>query len=156
MKNDLDDTLFRLHNWVWRKRHRDIDALVAHLEQQPRFADCTHDELATLVRIGTTVSVPAHWAFMRQGVPADDLYLLLRGEADVFDRRQLVGSVRAGDIVGELALLRGGQRTATVTSSGALRALRVDYDRMSEAMQRHRGLRDVVAGIGEEHSTSAA
>jgi CRP/FNR family cyclic AMP-dependent transcriptional regulator len=156
MKNDLDDTLFHLHNWVWRKPRRDIDALVAHLEQQPRFADLTRDELATLVRIGTTVSIPAHWAFMQQGVPADDLYLLLTGDAEVFNRRQHVGSVRAGDIVGELALLRGGQRTATVTSGAALRALRVDYDRMSEAMQRHRGLRDLVAGIGEEHSRSAA
>jgi CRP-like cAMP-binding protein len=156
MTTTLEDAIDGLAGPTGKRHRRDVHTLARHLADDPRFAGCTVDELADLVRAGTTVSVPAHWAFVQQGAPAHDLYLLLSGHADVFRRRQSVASIGAGDLVGELALLRGGERTATVTSADPIRALRIDYKRLGPVLARHPAVHHFIAGVGAERTGTAA
>jgi CRP/FNR family transcriptional regulator, cyclic AMP receptor protein len=156
MRHTIDDAIGNLANPSGKRPRRDVRALAEHLAGDARFAGCTVDELADLVRAGTAVSVPAHWAFLQQGEPAHDLYLVLTGNAEVFRQRHPVAAIGAGDIVGEIALLRGGERTATVTSTDAIKALRVDYGRLEPVLARRPALRNVIAGIGAKRIGTAA
>lgn len=139
-----------------RRPRRHVRALAEYLATDPRFGDCTLDELTDLIRAGSAVSIPANWAFVQQGQPAHDLYVLITGHAEVYRQRRAVATVQGGDIVGEIAWLRGGGRTATVTSTDTLKALRIDYDGLVPVLERHRALRAVIAGVGAERIGAAA
>lgn len=149
------DTIHNLANPTGRRPRRDVRALAEHLAADPRFAGTSVDELAALVRAGTTVSLPARWPFLRQGAPADAVYVLLTGNASVFRHRDAVAELNAGEIFGELPLLVGGQRTATVTSLERVKALRVGYDQLTPLMQRYAGLEQVIAKVGARRLAAA-
>jgi hypothetical protein len=52
--------------------------------------------------------------------------------------------------------LRGGERTATVTSADPIRALRIDYQRLGPVLTRHPALHDFIAGVGAARIGTAA
>src|SRR5262249_18345477 len=65
----------------------------------------------------------------RIGEPGDTFYVVLDGVLDVWgagDPPRQTGSLKRGDFFGEMALLQGGKRTATVTVSRRARLLSVD------------------------------
>ena len=73
-------------------------------------------ELRTLSCIGTIVTRPPGFVLMEAGTPGKQAFLILHGRV-----RCHVGSAEAaalgpGDVVGELAHLDGGVRSATVTT----------------------------------------
>jgi ATP-binding cassette subfamily B protein len=79
--------------------------------------------------------VPASFPFgsviAREGDEADALYLLVSGRARVLKQGESgeeipLNFLQAGDTFGEMALLEGGRRTATVRASGEVLALRLD------------------------------
>jgi CRP-like cAMP-binding protein len=155
LANIDSDTIHNLANPTGRRPRRDVRALAEHLAADPCFAGCSVTELAALVRAGTTVSLPAHWAFLREGAPADAVYVLLTGNASVFRHRDAVAELSAGEIFGELPLLVGGQRTATVTSLERVKALRVGYDELAPLLTRHTGLHRVIADVGARRLAAA-
>jgi CRP-like cAMP-binding protein len=63
-------------------------------------------------------AVAAGELVVREGEPADGLYLLLEGTADVTHRKDgvevLVGQLREGDLFGEISCLRKSGATASV------------------------------------------
>jgi CRP-like cAMP-binding protein len=67
---------------------------------------------------------------MRQGDPASAMYILLEGAVSVTiatpTGEQEVAVSAAGDVVGEMSLMTGAPRTATVTALTGLRILEVD------------------------------
>ncbi len=79
--------------------------------------------------------VPASYPFgaviVREGDPADALYVLVSGRARVVKRGDTgeevpLNVLRAGDAFGEMALLEQSTRTATVRASSDVEALRLD------------------------------
>jgi ATP-binding cassette subfamily B protein len=79
--------------------------------------------------------VPVQFGFgetiVREGDEADALYVITAGAARVSKRdddgREVpLTTIGAGDALGEVALLTGGRRVATVRASGAVEALRLD------------------------------
>jgi CRP-like cAMP-binding protein len=56
-------------------------------------------------------------------VAGDDFYVLLDGEVEVLRNGAPVAQMAAGDFFGEIALLGHSARTATVRTTGPVRAL---------------------------------
>lgn len=85
----------------------------------PLFAGLTSDELTDLARVAQPFQrLPGEHLF-HQGDPADSLYAVDTGRLESLARlpgnRELrLGAIGAGEVIGELALLSGGARTATV------------------------------------------
>ena len=97
-------------------------ALLAHLSGDAR--SLVEDSFVA-------VSYPFGSVIVREGDPADAFYVLVTGTARVVkrgenDQEVPLNRLGPGDGFGELALLEGGSRTATVRASSEVHALRLD------------------------------
>ena len=63
---------------------------------------------------------------VHEGSPGRDAFLVLEGTARVTAAGRLLAHVGPGDFVGEMALLDGGRRSASVTADSAMRVLAFD------------------------------
>lgn len=64
---------------------------------------------------------------IREGDPGKELFILLRGRVAILKGGQEVARLDgAGELLGELALLNGKERSATVTSLGRAYCLKID------------------------------
>ena len=95
----------------------------------PIFSFFTRAELETAERLFAEAEFAKGDAVVRIGEPGDIFYVVLDGELDVWDAStppRQTGTLRRGDYFGEMALLQGGKRTATVTVARRARLLAVD------------------------------
>jgi CRP/FNR family cyclic AMP-dependent transcriptional regulator len=129
--------------------------LVARLSGYPTFANCSRDDVTALVDAGGPFTLPAGWPLAEQGIPADAVYVLTDGEARVFYVREQVATLGPGDIVGEMALLGGGQRRATVTTATRVGGLRIENTAMLDLFGRRPALRDTFRAAYEAHQASS-
>jgi Cyclic nucleotide-binding domain/EamA-like transporter family len=74
-----------------------------------------------LVRGTPVLDVPAGSGLLRQGGPADAFFVIERGRVSVTRDGREVAELGPGEFFGELALLDGGRRTATVVAETDLR-----------------------------------
>jgi CRP-like cAMP-binding protein len=131
--------------------HREERALADELAQLPSLRGCARGDLEALASCGRVVTLPGDWAFVHEGTPADAAYVLLDGEANVLAGRTIIASLAPGAIIGEMAYLDGGQRHATVTTHGRVRALRLNYDALGDLLAKHPALKDVLRAVDREH-----
>jgi CRP-like cAMP-binding protein len=95
------------------------------LRDVPPFSDCSSRELRLIAPLVTTAEVPAHHVLMREGDPADGLVVVVAGLASVQrDGRELAELTR-GDVIGELSMLVGAPRTATVVAKTSMTLARL-------------------------------
>ena len=135
--------------------NRDKRELAEELSQLPSLSSVSMSDLEALAGAGSVVNLPDAWAFVQEGTPADAAYVLLAGEANVIMGRTIVASLTAGAIIGEMAFVDGGQRHATVTTHGRVRAMRVNYEDLTPLLEEHTTLRDVLRAVDRERRTPA-
>ena len=82
----------------------------------PLFSHCSNKELIELSSLATTLRMPAGKVVVRQGEPGKEFIVIVEGKATVSIDDQTVATLGPGDFFGEIALLDGGPRTATVTA----------------------------------------
>lgn len=103
------------------------------LKQIPLFGDCSKTELEAVARVTDELALPEGRVLMRQGAPGRELVVLVGGEATVERDGRRIAVLSDGDFLGEVALVTGRPRTATVTATTALRVLVLDglsFDRL--------------------------
>jgi CRP-like cAMP-binding protein len=81
------------------------------------FSRCTRRERQTIARHAQAADLPAGTDLVREGEPGDALFLILEGEAVVKREGHDVGRVGPGSHFGELAILDGAPRSATVVAA---------------------------------------
>lgn len=91
------------------------DEKLEKLRRVPIFAGLGGRELERLGMLTDEVDLPAGRVLMRQGDRGEELFVFLRGAARVERDGRLVAERMAHEFVGEIALVDGGPRTATVT-----------------------------------------
>src|SRR2546426_11384942 len=74
-------------------------------------------KLAALCDVGDYM---AGASIVKQGEPGDAFYVVLKGQAKVSTNGRFIGRMIPGDHFGEIAVLDGGARTATVTSEAPM------------------------------------
>ena len=113
---------------------------VAVLEQLGIFASATRPVLERLASAATEVDFPAATAIVREGEPADALFVLVEGEVEVKARGEAGGEERrlrsmpAPSYFGEIGVLERIPRTATVTALTEARTLRIEGAALLDAL----------------------
>jgi CRP/FNR family transcriptional regulator, cyclic AMP receptor protein len=100
------------------------------------FADLPEDELAAVASIASEEEIPPGQLLAAEGLVQYSLYVIESGTADVVINGETVGTVGAGDVVGEMAVLIsppdwtappteaiGGLRTASVVATSPMRLI---------------------------------
>lgn len=87
------------------------------------FAQCSNKELQQVAAATIELDVADGKVLVREGEPGHECFILVDGQAEVVRNGQQVAVLGPGDVVGELAPLTGGPRTATVTAVGPLQLL---------------------------------
>jgi CRP/FNR family transcriptional regulator, cyclic AMP receptor protein len=103
------------------------------LRRVPFFAEIEPPKLKALAFVSQRVGFDDGKIVCSQGEPGDAAYLIIEGEADVLLEDPVAGPVtvatlRANELVGEMAILTNEPRNATVRAKGRLTALRIGKD----------------------------
>jgi CRP-like cAMP-binding protein len=93
------------------------------LAQVPLFRGCSKDELKRIDRAATRIDYEAGKVLCKEGAVGRELIMILDGEAAVMRGDKQVATVGPADFIGEMSLLDGGPRSATVTASTDVHAL---------------------------------
>src|SRR6185312_7486201 len=91
------------------------------LKRVPLFEELDAAELQSLADLMHEANVPAGAVVTAEGGPGDGFFVIDAGEAEVTVEGQPRATMVAGDYFGEIALLMGSDRTATVTAVSDLR-----------------------------------
>jgi len=89
---------------------------VEQLRKVPLFARCSRRELAGLAALVDELELPEGQTLAREGERGKEFIVLADGIADVETGGEVVNQLGPGDFFGEIALVTGGPRTATVTT----------------------------------------
>jgi predicted MFS family arabinose efflux permease len=116
-----------------------LEPRVQTLQRLGIFAEASRPVLEQLARAAQEVDVAAGTTVIREGDEADALYVLLDGEMAVHARGESgvdheLPPMAAGAYFGEIGLLERIPRTATVTSVGPSRLLRLDGEQFLAAL----------------------
>jgi CRP/FNR family cyclic AMP-dependent transcriptional regulator len=84
------------------------------LSAVPLFAGCSKRELTHVAKAGTEVTKEAGSVVVDQGQMGREAFVILEGTVDIERAGRKITSLGTGDVVGELALLDHGPRTASV------------------------------------------
>lgn len=99
------------------------DSYLDHLASIPLFSALPKKDLQKIAKASDEVSVDAGRVIVEEGASGHEAYVIVDGEAEVRRNDQVIARLSAGDHFGELALLDGGPRTATVVAVTPLRLL---------------------------------
>ena len=93
---------------------KDIVGLLARV---PLFSDCSKRDLQTVARVVRSIPHKNGTVIAREGDPGVGLFVIVEGTAEVSIGGRKRATLGPGDFFGEIALLDGGPRTATVTAT---------------------------------------
>jgi CRP/FNR family cyclic AMP-dependent transcriptional regulator len=91
----------------------------------PLFSGLTRKELKRVVNVAKEVTFDTGDVIAEEGEEGLAFYVIVGGEATVKRRGRTVATLIPGDFFGEVSLLDGGPRTASVIAATPLRALSI-------------------------------
>ncbi|HET9630755.1 MAG TPA: cyclic nucleotide-binding domain-containing protein [Terrabacter sp.] len=102
------------------------------------FCELPDDLVEEMVARGSTLEVGPGTVLVQQGEHSAGMLMLIEGTADVEVDGRHVRTLSAGDYLGEMSLIDGAPRSATVTSGpSGVRAFRLSPVAMTDLMEQH-------------------
>jgi len=120
----------------------------------PFFEKLDLEERRTLAAQAELVSHPAGHELFAVGDPGDSLYILTKGQAEIYFKdttghRIVLETLGPGEFLGEISLLDAGPRTASVVVKEDMEAIRVDRHDLDALLRRHpTSALDLLAAMG--------
>jgi CRP-like cAMP-binding protein len=97
--------------------------VIHHFQAVPLFASISKKGIRSLVQAADEVDLTAGKDIVRQGEWGRELYVILRGTADVLRDGRKIRELVPGDFFGEIAFISGAPRWATITSRTDMRLM---------------------------------
>jgi CRP-like cAMP-binding protein len=91
-----------------------------HLKSISIFSELSSKELKAVAKLMTELDVAEGRELMREGEVGREFMIIRSGTADVRRGGRKIATIGSGDYVGELAVLSGAPRTATVIATSPL------------------------------------
>jgi CRP-like cAMP-binding protein len=120
------------------------DEKLDHLRKVPLFSRMNQRQLERLGQLADEIEVGLDEILAEQGRIGHEFFIVLDGHLMVLDGRKPVAQLHPGDFFGEIALLDGRPRTATVRAEGITRLLVVGHREFHALMDEFPELRKTV------------
>jgi voltage-gated potassium channel len=130
-------------------RKRDFVVTWRTVANVPLFAGLDATRIAEIARLLKPQVVPAHYAVVRRGEPADAMFFIMGGEVQV-DVAPTPVRLGKGQYFGEIALLRDSVRTATVTAVSECQLLSLDVGDFRRLLESNPTLKATVTRVADE------
>lgn len=102
----------------------------------PLFAGLSGEDLMQVARIASPLSLPEDRIIFHKGDPGEEMYLIMRGKVSVRDGEVEVATFGPDEFFGELAVLDGEPRSATVVCVADTDLLTIAQADLDELMER--------------------
>jgi CRP/FNR family cyclic AMP-dependent transcriptional regulator len=113
---------------------------VERLKEVPMFQECNHRQLRSVARIARVFDVAADTVLTRAGEPGDEFFLIIDGTARVEVSADKQMPLHPDEFFGEMSLLDGGPRSATVVAATPVRLLVISRRHFSVLLKEVPGL----------------
>lgn len=128
-------------------RRRRLGAFTRHaklelLKEVPLFSACTKRDLSRIASLVDEAEFPAGKVLMRQGDVGRQCFIIAQGSARATARGRRAVILGPGAVLGEIALLDNGRRSATVTAV-------TDLHLLALGSREFFSLLDAVPGVGQ-------
>jgi small-conductance mechanosensitive channel/CRP-like cAMP-binding protein len=114
------------------------------LRQQPLFKCLNDQQLDSLLPRGKVIHFGHGETIIRQGDNGDSMFIIVEGEAHVVAERsgqtKLVATVKSGDCFGEMSLLTGEMRSATITANSDCEVVEIGKTVLAQSLKENPGL----------------
>ena len=121
--------------------------MIERLGSVSLFAGCTTKELERIAGLGCPSEVPAGSLLCRQGAVGRQTFVILEGEAAVTIDGGVVAHLGPGTFFGEMSVIDGTQRVATVTAATDMTVLTLSVQELRELMDIPRVVRRMLATV---------
>ncbi len=123
-----------------------VDDVAAALRTSPLFDQLPDADVAALAAAGRTMQVPAGTVLMAEGAPSDAMIVVLDGQVEVTrdgggGPPVLLNVCTRGDLLGELGVMQGVPRSATVRARTPALVQRIDTDALDRLLAHPRSAR---------------
>lgn len=137
----------------------DLEVAPTPPDQSPLFSDFDRDELVEVIRGLNLLSYEPGDILMTEGEPGSSLLVITSGAVKAFvknaeGKNALVRTMKEGEFFGEISLLSGKPRTATVTASAPCELLELDRETLDDIANRHPHVKIVVQEFYDRRSGS--
>ena len=117
------------------------------LRTLPLFEACSAAELKDVAAIADELQLPAGRKLTTEGAQGREFVVLASGSADVYKRGEKVATLGPGDFAGEIGLLTGRPRSATVVVTEPALVLVIARHRFLELVDRLPGVRSRLEAV---------
>ncbi|MDX6489278.1 MAG: hypothetical protein QOK13_1893 [Gaiellaceae bacterium] len=93
------------------------NAKIELIKSVPLFSSCSKKELEAIAAQADELGVPAGKTLTKEGARGREFMVIVDGSAEVRKKGRRLNLLGSGDFLGEIALISGGPRTATVTTT---------------------------------------
>lgn len=96
---------------------------IAHVEM---LHNLSPSEVQAIIPLLKPLTVEPGTTLCQEGAPGDAMFIILSGEADIYKGPQLMAQLGPGEMFGEMALLTGEERSASVIASTPMKLYELD------------------------------
>jgi CRP-like cAMP-binding protein len=100
-----------------------MDAKMQLLSGVPLFQGLSRRQLEQVATLADEIDLPADRELTQEGTRGQEFVVLVEGVADVTRNGELINTLGPGDFLGEISVVTGWPRTATVTTRTPSRLL---------------------------------
>jgi CRP/FNR family transcriptional regulator, cyclic AMP receptor protein len=138
-------------------RYREREALIADVDL---FRDLSRARLKRLAAAAREVSHPVGKAIATEGLGAHAFHYILEGEAEVTKDGRVLRTLGPGDYFGEISMIDGKPRSATVSAIAPLHVLAIPHQEFEQVIDEDPGfarhlLKTLCARLREAEARSA-
>jgi CRP/FNR family transcriptional regulator, cyclic AMP receptor protein len=101
----------------------------------PLFAQISKRQLRKIAELARITDYATNAVVMHEGDPGDSLHIVLSGRARVLGKPR-ARILKTGDYFGEMALIDGAPRSATIAAEGELQTMRISRKQFMRLVER--------------------
>jgi CRP/FNR family cyclic AMP-dependent transcriptional regulator len=126
------------------------DGKIELLKTVPLFSHCSKKQMGAVASLADLIQMPAGTRLITEGAEGREFMVIVEGTGEVRRKGRKIDTLGPGDFIGEMALISGGPRNATVLTTSDVSLLVVTARQFWKLLEEAPGIQtSVLKALGE-------